>query len=379
MAGINPRSIDPENVFGVVPLKTQVRIDDPSAAATRTFKQTMPFRANVPKMLVDYHAADPNLKNVSFEVHDHAGDEVPIRRRARSGVKQKSFIKVTGSPAAEDGVAITINGHKPTGYTVQVYTCVIEIDDGGGANILDTETITVACTTIVVPAVTCTATGNSTAALFQGDVVTDLNADAAFVAAGFIAQLSSRTVANKAYVIISGIGDFGITVVDNTSGTVAEVAPQTYDIAQSIGLQLNVQASPAADLTASSDADSDVDSAGSPATLPFVGIEWDTAAVPFKVEATKDGTATFEVEEQYLFPFQAAVAAGDNVYCSLGDDDDFQVAEFDQVDVIVTDEQGVSSLVVEAELTFLCSARTTASNRPENKKATTLYTERDQV
>lgn len=376
--GITPRSVNAEHVFGVIPLNVQVRLDDPSASATKTYKKSVPFRARIPKLAIDYHVADTNLKNVSWEVHDDAGDEVTIRRRAMAGVKQKSFIKVTGTPAAEDGVSIAINGHKSDGYTVKAYVTTIILDDGGGLNYLDAETITVACTTIVVAAVTCTATGNSTAALFAGDIVTDLNADAAFLAAGFFAQVSGRaTVSNKKWVIISGPGDFGITIVDNTTpANVAEAAPVAADVAQSIGLQLNANQT---DFTAISDADSDVDVAGAAATLPFIALEWDTAAVPFKVEATKDGTATFEVEEQYLEPFQAAVVAGDSAVCSLGDDDDFQVDEFDQLSLIITDEQGNSSAVVEAEALFLCTSRMTSSHRAESKKALTLYTERDQV
>jgi len=370
--GIQAKDCALDQVFGTQMVSQLLRIEDSSAAQTATAYQTFPFDARISKIVLDNRKADSDVDNLHFQIKDNADAAVQIRQRARTGVKQQSFIEVTGTPVAEDGVLFDIDVGKSTEGNFSVYTCVIEVDTSG-ADVQDNDDIGITVTGVTEQTITNDSGSPEDAATFATRIAEELNDVTAFEEAGFIAAVSSRVVSDKKYVIISNNSDFALAVDDaglTNPAASAEVAPRAYEIAQSITEIVTAHSSVV--VAASCDAD--------PATLPYVKIEGETANVPFSIaKGTKDGTADIDVESKFLwFEATGGIDAGDFTVLHPSDEE-FDVDEFDSLELVLKDEADTSSTPIEVNCSLVYGPVRTAYARAKTGKDVTLYTSASQA
>jgi len=148
------------------------------------------------------------------------------------------------------------------------------------------------------------------------------------------------------------------------------VAPRAYEIAQSITEIVTAHSSVV--VAASCDAD--------PATLPYVKIEGETANVPFSIaKGTKDGTADIDVESKFLwFEATGGIDAGDFTVLHPSDEE-FDVDEFDSLELVLKDEADTSSTPIEVNCSLVYGPVRTAYARAKTGKDVTLYTSASQA
>lgn len=373
--GISSRSTNNEAILGVQSLITGLGIPDASASPSATYKFAAPYRARMPKLHAVIANADSNLRNMQFAVLN-GSSALKVRRRARSGVAQRSFIDIGGTPAKGDTITTTFNGDKATGFSVVTAVRAINVDTSA-AQVGAGETLELTFQGLTKITIT-----NGAAPVgavdFATQIVSDLNNNASFSGAGYVAAMRNDGATDCTVIVSGTTSAYTLTLTDNTAATIAEEAPTVAHMAEGLKQGINDDASAGALVSAGCDEDS----LGTPnaASIGAVALTANATETPFKVETSVSGNCTTTDEESVYLPFDAEATDGMNALFSIGDDDDNQVEEFDVLSIVasVVDASPTSD-PIDIGCTLSVFPYMTAYSRPEAKNATTMYTERNQV